>query len=435
MIALTNYGLRLALERLAEREPTSDDRDEARLLADLLTELVAPGDSPAARRLISRGMAEPVAEGVDREAVALRYRRNPLEHVGRVVFEHTSRCNFSCGHCYNARVEPVTEENPEVLARAVDLLVPMGIRRFDFIGGEVTRYGEGWLELAGHIRDRCSSAMVAIYTNGWWLGQQSFDAAGRRYPDTHAYLKELRRHGVTHVTFSLDGRGRDHDRSRSHPGLYRRILDGIGVVREHGLTPRVSLLLSSDQEMEEYVQFLAELADRIYDLPEGLTPLARAERLGNDPTNTISSVIDIGNGARRGTPRFRLDEDHARLYCKGFFRPAHALTIKASGEVALCRVSRAGEGYGNIHERDLLEILNSLQQAFVFRLHAERRLGEYRRYVDRSIFGEAFAHMCTLRAILTMIARRVEEQGLAPSDTEAVRRINLEVARYTGHSG
>ena len=37
-------------------------------------------------------------------------------------------------------------------AEAVDLLAGMGLRRFDFIGGEVTQYGEGWLEVARHIR-------------------------------------------------------------------------------------------------------------------------------------------------------------------------------------------------------------------------------------------------------------------------------------------
>jgi hypothetical protein len=101
--------------------------------------------------------------------------------------------------------------------------------------------------------------------------------------------------------------------------------------------------------------------------------------------------------------------------------------------LATCRITNAGEGYGNIHRQDLLHILNHLQDNFVFKLHAERRLGEYIRFVDPAIFGHSFAHFCTLRAILTLIAQRMDAENIQPDDTQAIQRINLEVAQYTGH--
>ena len=34
---------------------------------------------------------------------------------------------------------------------AADVMVPLGVERFDFIGGEVTLYGNRWLDVVRHI--------------------------------------------------------------------------------------------------------------------------------------------------------------------------------------------------------------------------------------------------------------------------------------------
>lgn len=82
----------------------------------------------------------------------------------------------------------------------------------------------------------------------------------------------------------------------------------------------------------------------------------------------------------------------------------------------------------------LIDILNHLQDAFVFRLHAERRRADYRRFVDPEIFGDAIGQLCAYRAILTVLARQMHEERIAPDDLAAVRRINFEAARLTGHA-
>jgi hypothetical protein len=73
-----------------------------------------------------------------------------------------------------------------------------------------------------------------------------------------------------------------------------------------------------------------------------------------------------------------------------------------------------------------------MQDQFVFQLHAQRRIGDYRRFVNTDLF-DSFSHVCSLRAVLTLIARFMEEQGVDPEDEGAILRINQEVARYTGH--
>ena len=141
----------------------------------------------------------------------------------------------NCNHCYNATVPRVIERDVETLKTAANALLTIGLQRFDFIGGEVSKYGLGWLDLARHIRSHSADSIITLYTNGWWLEQQSFWAAGRTYVDVPAYLADLKAHGVSHITFSLDGLGAEHDESRHQPGLYDRVLRGLTQVREAGL--------------------------------------------------------------------------------------------------------------------------------------------------------------------------------------------------------
>jgi hypothetical protein len=143
-------------------------------------------------------------------------------------------------------------------------VIPLGIHRFDFIGGEVTRHGRGWLDLVEYIRGREPRALVGVVTSGWFLGQHDFSIADGRCSDDRAYLSELRGRGVTHVIFSLDGPEGLHDRWRRSPGLYRRILQGFEAVKGAGLDPRVSLVTAPSLVPEALNAWLDGLAARIY---------------------------------------------------------------------------------------------------------------------------------------------------------------------------
>jgi hypothetical protein len=166
-----------------------------------------PGDEG----LAAAGLVETTE--LDAAAVRLRYRQNPLENVRRVVFEYTTACGMGCAHCRCARLAPVTESAPEALVDFAALVLPLGITRFDFIGGEVLRFGDGWLEVARGVVHR-GAETVAVLTSGWFLGQQDLLAAGQRYEDQRQLLATLTDHGVTHLVFSLDGEEASHDEGR-----------------------------------------------------------------------------------------------------------------------------------------------------------------------------------------------------------------------------
>ncbi len=405
---------------------------------DLLLDLWTGGLVPAAQnsaesQLLADGLVELVEENTSQKQTFLRDRRNPFEHLTKIIFEFTTLCNFNCAHCYNTHVPRQTETQPELLVQAADTFLQMGIRRFDFIGGEVSRYGNGWLDVARQIRPRGEDIIISLYTNGWWLEQNHFKAAGKEYADTWEYLADLKANGASHVAFSLDGQGDLHDASRHHPGLYRRIMRGLDQVRQAGLEPRVSLLIRPEWSDSQVEQFLAEPATIIYNLDPAMPAAKSALRLSLDPTNAISNFIDIGNGANDETMQFPMENRRHALYCRNFYRLSPSLTIKSNGELATCRLSNAGEGYGNLHEQRLVDILNHFDEAFVYQLHAERRLEEYLPFVDRALFGEAFTHLCTLRSIVTLLARKMHEQSIEFSDSAGIERINREVALLTGH--
>lgn len=436
-VCLSNYGW-MVVRNLSKagnfRLGVSPEND---LLFDMYTGLSAPyQDTPLHKELLEKKLIELAPETLSREELQLRYRRNPFEYVGKVIFEFTTFCNFNCDHCYNAQVPRMTENDPRKLIEAAHIFLDMGIRRFDFIGGEVSRYGTGWLDVAEAIRSRGQDIFVSLYTNGWWLEREKFQAAGCAYADTRTYLEDLKRRGVSHITFSLDGPDEAHDESRHHAGLYQQIMRGFETVKRAGLIPRVSLLRRPEWSDAQIETFLADIAMRLYEFEPDTPPRKRALRLALDSTNAISNFIDIGNGAGSASVQFPILDGYAYppLYCRNFYRLSPALTIKANGELATCRLSQAGEGYGNLHDRPLVDIINRFEEAFVYQLHARRRLEDYLPLVDRSLFGIAFTHLCSLRAIVTMLARRLNEQGVSFDDAAAVRRINQEVALLTGYA-
>lgn len=430
--ALTNYGHRFIARMLRDGQVAARlGEPEVRGCAELLarTSVAADGNEGLAA-LVDGGFVAAVPDEVDDEALRLAYARNPLEHVERVVFEFTTLCNLDCQHCRNSNLEAIHEKRPERLRRVVDAMVPLGVTRFDFIGGEVTLFGRGWLELVEYLRAH-GGDHAAVITSGWFLGEHDFLAAGVRYADDVAYLRALAERGLTHVVFSLDGPAAAHDRSRGVPGLYARVLAGFATVRAAGLEPRVSLVIDPAMSPAANAAWLGEIAAAMFGV-EVATAL-HVRRMVSDRSNYISNLIDVGGAVqiRRKSQKIADIPDEI-LRCKNFFRPHPTFRVKASGEVSLCPLVEGGDGYGNVHERDVVEIMNHMQDALVYRLHAERRIGAYKHLLDPELFGSRIGHVCSLRTALNMLANVMQARGIREDDAEGLRAANREVAEKIG---
>jgi hypothetical protein len=271
-----------------------------------------------------------------------------------------------------------------------------------------------------------TGATLGVVTNGWFLEEECFEAAGERYPDDVTYLRNLGDSGVTHMIFSLDGPATLHDRWRRRPGLHARILRSFDRVRDAGLVPRVSLVLRKG-ESPEWIEPVARAA-----YPTASSAAEALALLFQDDTNYVSNFIDVGAGAqlRRGGLRLE-DVPDDLLRCRSYFRPSPSLRIQANGELSTCPLLDAGEGYGNVNERGLVSVLNAMQDAFVYRLHADNRIAEYRRFLSADWFGDRVEHVCSMRAALTLIARELDDQGIDPGDDRAAQCVVEHVAERT----
>ncbi len=67
-----------------------------------------------------------------------------------------------------------------------------------------------------------------------------------------------------------------------------------------------------------------------------------------------------------------------------------------------------------------------------FGVKLKKRVGEYLKYFDTAVFGETFDHICTVRTILTMLAKQISKES-ALTD-EKILEINKRVAKEVGAS-
>lgn len=408
-IVLTNVGHKALLGLVADG---ATDSQEVQRLSKVATAgvLLLPSDS-LTEQLLQKKWVAISDKHLDPEKVLTRYRRNPLEHVSRINYEVTTLCNFTCLHCRNDGVEMTTDLDTEALKRAGDLFLSLGIRRYDFIGGEVSKFGTGWLDIAKHLQQSDAGMewqtplSVTLYTNGWWLEESRFLAAGKTYASESDYLGDLLEHGVTHILFSIDGPEQTHDKWRKHPGLFRKVLAAIRRIREAGITPRLSIVVRPDENLA----YLWPFAEELYSNQSGDRLLA----LRTDPMNHISNFIDTGRGSDLRTGNYDVHSiPPGVLRCRAFYRPSPTMRIMANGEVGICPLMHGKEAYGNIHHRDLADILNSLQDSVLYKLHAEDKIGAYLDRLDPEEFKGGFDHLCSVRIAVNHLALAHEQERI-----------------------
>jgi MoaA/NifB/PqqE/SkfB family radical SAM enzyme len=430
-LILTNYGHKFITEQ-SKSCPEQDLLTNPKLatLKQVLSEkAIEMPTSGIYEELVKTGYLE-TNNTLDLSEIEFKYRTNPLENVTRIVFEFTTQCNFNCAHCRNGSMEKSTETDIEKLKSVSDAFIELNINRFDFIGGEVSKYGVGWLQLAKHT-NRNFDKTITVFSNGWWLEKTDFEAAGKHYVNDIQYLSDLKQNGVTHILFSIDGHEDQHDKSRKHVGLYHKIISSFDRIKLSGIEPRISALLDDNLDERTIGTFL-DIANRIYNFPENMEVDAKVNSLVQDPTNQFSNFIDIGSAVNLKKKKHKISEIPPHLLrCKAFYRPWPSLKIKADGSLSVCPLLDAGNGYGNIHHGNIVELINNFRQAFVYKLHADNKIVDYLKYLDTSIFGEYFDHICSIRVILTLMATYLNEEEVINSET--ILKINRKIAQYSGH--
>jgi len=158
----------------------------------------------------------------------------------------TNVCNAACDFCGFARdknlVGAARYVDAAALSRALPILFRRGIRHMTLQGGEPLVHPE-IVKLVSEIAG--AGISCAIITNGWFLSR---------------YIEALAAAGLDRLIVSIDTADiTEHEEHRGLQGLERRLADGIGRARAHGIPVQASVTVSRLVRYDELPQTLRRL--------------------------------------------------------------------------------------------------------------------------------------------------------------------------------
>ena len=166
----------------------------------------------------------------------------------------TLDCNFACPYCYEREVRHAGSMSKEVQAATVAFIQ----RNFERLGSQKVKIvwygGEPLLGLPA-----IQNISLSLIERGIPLEASMLSNASLITDNVVAALSECR---VTHVSTTLDGVGEAHNThrpARSGAPTYEAILQGLQLLRDHGI--EVSVLFNEDRGNTcEYEKLCAELS-------------------------------------------------------------------------------------------------------------------------------------------------------------------------------
>ncbi|WP_456456702.1 radical SAM protein [Nitratifractor sp.] len=166
------------------------------------------------------------------------------------IWNFTNRCNLACRHCYSY-ADPNSEDflSTEFILDSIPELLKAGIRFVIFSGGEPL-IRKDIFEIAEAMRE--AGIVTYLSTNGLYVNGKNVD----RIIETFNYI------GI-----SIDGIEEVHDEFRGLEGAYRRSLDAIALIQQHGGNAGIRFTITEETKGSFYDIFdLAEEigVDKIY---------------------------------------------------------------------------------------------------------------------------------------------------------------------------
>lgn len=148
--------------------------------------------------------------------------------VGYIILYVTNRCNFRCKFCfYYAEIEKGRKPNELTVPELEKISKSVGpLLQLSLTGGEPFLRKE-FSEITSLFIENTGVRFITIPTNAWLTDRMMryLDTILPKHPDTFIRL-----------TFSIDGIGEDHDKNRSMPGSYAKIIESykaISPLRKH----------------------------------------------------------------------------------------------------------------------------------------------------------------------------------------------------------
>ncbi len=186
----------------------------------------APPSSAGPRRVTARPARAARPEG-DPLTMAAEFLpdRARKRYRPTMILNLVEACNLSCVFCDQGRGH---RRMPfEQARRIIDQAAELGTRTVVFTGGEPLLHPHLW-RLVSHAGDRGLGTNVT--TNGLLIPRQ---------------IGALTESRVDSISVSLDGLEATHDALRGRPGAFRRAVQAIEVLRDHGVETHVHFVVTN----------------------------------------------------------------------------------------------------------------------------------------------------------------------------------------------
>lgn len=218
------------------------------------------------------------------------------EHPLGVKLEMTYACNLRCGFCYTDSPRHTVAKTPEMsdeeYREVTGQIIDLGVIEAVVTGGEPLLRRELTLETIARLGD--AGIGVTLNTNGWFVD----DEVATRLAEVPGL----------HVHVSVDGATPSvHDTSRGMPGSWRRAIEAIHRMLEHGVGVQAVHVLTPDNEHE-----LDDYLDQMWVL--GM------------PFLRVTPVLPIGNAARGG--EWTVDRPRMRRTIEEFLERRSGMVVR-----------------------------------------------------------------------------------------------------------
>ncbi len=207
------------------------------------------------------------------------------------VWEVTTACNLSCGHCHASSGLPMPDELTTEEGRALldEVVRVPEFRMMVFTGGEPLVRGD-ILDLIAHSQKVGLTPVIA--TNATLIDRP--------------LARQLKKLGVAGIAVSVDARDPEvHDRIRGEEGSFARAMDGIEAARSHGLSIQFNITAMKDNL--DQVPDVIEMADQAHAdivLVYQLVPVGRGDEIrdralsADENRNLLDMVAHLQSGTR-----------------------------------------------------------------------------------------------------------------------------------------
>lgn len=231
------------------------------------------------------------------------------EHPLGVKLEMTYACNLRCGFCYTdsprhtvARTPEMSDEEYRDITRQI---IELGVIEAVITGGEPLLRRDLALETIAGLGH--AGVGVTLNTNGWFVD----DEVAARMAEVPGL----------HVHVSVDGATPAvHDASRGMPGSWRRAIEAVHRMLEHGVAVHGVHVLTPENEHE-----LEDFLEQMWVL--GM------------PFLRVTPVLPIGNAARGG--EWTVDRVRMRRTIEDFQKRRPGMAIRAQAGTGLQLAVRA----------------------------------------------------------------------------------------------